>query len=79
MQEVFVVWIIETTVLLRWNIVVHDQVDLGHVNAASEDIGWDQSREEALSEIVDDLITFCDLKPANNDFWLNIARLQPLL
>ena len=75
MQEVFVVWIEEAALICRWNVIVHDKIDLGDVDASRQHVRGDQCREVLLSEVVNDLITLITLEASNQDLRLDIARL----
>ena len=79
MQEILIVWVKEAALISCWNVIVHNKVDLRDVNASCQNVRGDKSREVLLSEVVNDLITLVTLEATNQDFRLNIARLQSLL
>ena len=79
MQEVLIVRVIKAAILLSGHVVVHNEIDLRHIDASRQYIRRDQCCEEALSEIIDDLVTIADLEATNDDFRLNVTGLQTLL
>ena len=79
MEEVLVVRVRKAALHFSGNVVVHDEIDLGHIDSSRQHISRDQRREEALSEVIDDDISFFRLKTADKDLRLDVARLKSLL
>ena len=67
MEEVFVVRVREAAFHFRWDIIVHYEIDLGNIDTSRQHISRDKRREEALSEVIDDLVSFFRLKTTDKD------------
>ena len=65
MQEVLIIWVLETVLLSGRHIVVDDQIDLRYIDTTSQNIRRDQHREESLAEPINDLVAFLILNATN--------------
>ena len=65
MQEVLIIWVLETVLLSGRHIVVDDQIDLRYIDTTSQNISRDQRREESLAEPINDLVAFLILNATN--------------